>query len=58
MSDIISITREILELFSKYELSKAQSMFVCESVKMSITEDLVKDMIKDSNKPSNYAGIA
>ena len=58
MSDILTITNEVLELFAKHDLSKAQSMFVCESVKMNITEKLVSDMIKDSSKATpSQAGI-
>lgn len=54
----MTITKEILELFTKHDLSKAQSMFVCESVKMNITEDLIKEMIKNTNKsPAPLAGI-
>lgn len=50
MSDIISITKEVVELFEKYELSKVQCVFVIEAVKMSINEELTKDLIADSKK--------
>lgn len=57
MSDIVSITKEVIDLFAKHDLSRAQSMFVAEAVKMQITEDMVKDMITSAKGPQPTAGV-
>lgn len=59
MSDIISVTKEVMALFEKHDLTRAQSMFVAEAIKMQLTEDMVNDMIKDKipEKISPQAGI-
>lgn len=55
MSDIVSITKEVMDLFAKHDLSMAQSMFVAEAVKMQVTENMVRDIIND--KPKQHPGV-
>jgi len=58
MADIISITKEVIDLFEKHELSKVQCMFVVEAVKMGINEELTKDIIAESKKGYDDVGHA
>ncbi len=59
-SDILVVTQEILELLTKHELSRIQSIFVVEAVKMQINENIVRDIIKDvkDGHDQTQAGIA
>lgn len=58
MSDILSVTKDVLELFAKAELTKAQSIFVLEAARMSIHEEITKEIIEDSKKGHDIiAGI-
>lgn len=50
MTDIVSITKEVIELFEKHDLSKVQCVFVVEAVKMGITEEMMKEIIEDAKK--------
>jgi len=49
-TDILTITQTVLELFKEYELSRVQSMFVMEAVKLSINEEIIKETIEDMKK--------
>jgi len=58
-SDILVVTQEILEVLTKHELSRIQSIFVVEAVKMQINENIVRDIILDIKKGHDtVAGIA
>jgi len=57
-SDILVVTQEIIELLTKHELSRVQSIFVVEAVKMQINENIVRDIIEDTKKGHDIvAGI-
>lgn len=56
MSDIVTITVELLELFNKYELSGIQKMLILESAKYQIQEDITKDIIS-AKKEKNIPGV-
>jgi len=49
-TDILEITNEILEFFKRYELSRVQTMFVIEAVKLSVSEEMTREIIEDSKK--------
>lgn len=49
-TDILTITQTVLELFKEFELSRVQSMFVMEAVKLSINEEIIKETIEDMKK--------
>ena len=49
-TDILIITNKILDLFKEHELSRAQSIFAVEAVKLSINEEIIKDVIEDLRK--------
>ena len=49
-TDILTITQTVLELFKELELSRVQSMFVMEAVKLSINEEIIKETIEDMKK--------
>ncbi len=49
-ADILIITKEIMDIFTKHELSRIQSMFVCEATKMSIQEEITKEIIKEEKE--------
>ena len=49
-TDILTITQTVLELFKEFELSRVQSMFVMEAVKLSIKEEIIKETIEDMKK--------
>jgi len=49
-TDILKITNEILELFKEYELSRVQTIFIIEAVKLSINEEIIKETIEDMKK--------
>lgn len=48
MSDIVSVTKEVIELFEKHDLTRAQCLFTIESVKMQINEDIMRDIVKET----------
>lgn len=49
-TDIVSLTNEILELFTKNEITRVQSMFVLKSVEMQIQQNIIHDVIEERNK--------
>lgn len=49
-TDILAITNEILEIFKQYELSRVQTIFVIEAVKLSINEEIIRETIQDEKK--------
>jgi len=59
-ADIVTLTQEILELFTKNDLTRPQSIFVLKSVEMQIQENIIKDSIEESRKGNDNtsAGIA
>lgn len=56
--DIIELTKSIMDLFTKNDLSRVQSIFVLKSVEMQIQENITRDIIEDSRKGhDSSAGI-
>lgn len=49
-TDILQITNEILDIFKGYELSRVQTIFVIEAVKLSINEEMMREVIDDLKK--------
>jgi hypothetical protein len=49
-TDILEITNEVLALFKQYELSRVQTIFVIEAVKLSINEEIIRETIQDEKK--------
>lgn len=49
-TDVLEITNEVLALFKQYELSRVQTIFVIEAVKLSINEEMVREVIDDIKK--------
>jgi hypothetical protein len=49
-TDILAITNEVLEIFKGYELSRVQTIFVIEAVKLSINEQIIRETIQDEKK--------
>ena len=59
VSDILSITKEVIDLFSKHELSRMQSVFVLEACKLAMSEEITKEIIREDRRSfDSYAGIA
>ena len=50
MSDVLQISKEVIDLFEKHDLSRIQSAFVLEAVRLGIQEGIMKDIIEDSKK--------
>lgn len=56
--DILTLTKDILELFEKADISTVQSIFVLKSVEMQINENMMREIITDVKKGhDNNAGI-
>jgi len=49
-TDVLEITNEVLALFKQYELSRVQTIFVIEAVKLSINEEMMREVIDDLKK--------
>lgn len=61
MSHIIDLTKKVLDLFEESGLTKVQAVLVCETVRLSIFEEITKEIIDDSKKghdsKHNHLGI-
>lgn len=57
MEEILEITKEVLELFSKKDLTKIQGMFIIKAVEISLQEEIIKEAIEDSRRASRAPGI-
>ena len=58
MADIVELTQEILDLFTKHDITRVQSIFVLKSVEMQIQESIIRDVIEESRKGNdNSPGI-
>ena len=58
MADIVELTQEILDLFTKHDITRVQSIFVLKSVEMRIQESIIRDAIEESRKGNdNSPGI-
>jgi hypothetical protein len=57
MVDILTVTKELMELFEKHELSKIQCIFVLEAARMGVNEEMMKEVIEDSRKGYTEAGL-
>lgn len=56
--DIIELTKSIMDLFTKNDLSRVQSIFVLKSVEMQIQENITRDIIQDTKKgPVDIPGV-
>jgi len=49
-TDILILTKAILDLFKEHDLSRVQSIFVIEAAKMSINEEIIRETIEDMRK--------
>jgi hypothetical protein len=58
MTDVLDVTNQVIALFDKAELTRVQTMFVIEAVRLTIMEDLMRDIISDAKKGhDNLPGV-
>jgi hypothetical protein len=58
-SDVLTVTKDIMDLFAKHDLTRIQSIFVLEAAKMSINEEITKEIIIDERKghDTGHSGV-
>ncbi len=49
-TDILTMTKQVIDMFASNELSRMQCVFVLEAVKMSMHEEITKEMIDAYSK--------
>lgn len=59
LSDIITVTKEVIDIFTKHDLTRAQSMFVLKACEMNINEEIIRETVDDARKGkvTDSAGI-
>jgi hypothetical protein len=50
MTDVIAVTKELMDLFEKHNLTTLQTVMVLEAARMSINEGIIRDVIDDTKK--------
>lgn len=57
LSLVQKMHNDIIDVFKKNECSRVQAMFVLESVKMSLNEEITRDLIEQSKYNREIPGV-
>ncbi len=59
MVDVYDLSKEIAELFVKYEVTKVQAIFALKAAEIKINEEMTREIIDDERKghSKGMAGI-
>ena len=58
IAKIQQLHMDIMEMFKKNECSRVKAMFILESVKMSLNEEITRDLIEQMKYNRNIPGVS
>ena len=58
MTDVYELSKEITQLFVKYEVSKVQAIFALKAAEIAINEEMTREVIADERKGYTDVGTA